>query len=269
MPPCFSAVTPAECYGRTRDFSRPQLGAFPNQSDNFLTFHEKSHLAPLVKIPAPGSPQAITLIELLVVVALLALLFALTVPALNTAVGVAKKVECLNHLKQWGIATQLYALNNDDFLPQDGSPNGITIEAGWYVSLPKEIGIPTYHELPWRTNPAIKIPKTIWLCPANKRRSNGINLFHYCLNRLVNGSGTGNQVKLSSISAPHTLVWLFDNGKRAAVAQENNVHTNLHSNGANFLFLDGHASHFVNRHYWDFSKNRGIIDNATLRWQRK
>jgi hypothetical protein len=34
-------------------------------------------------------------------------------------------------------------------------------------------------------------------------------------------------VKLSAIGRPAQVVWLFDNGKRAAVAQQNNVQTKL------------------------------------------
>ena len=209
----------------------------------------------------------VTLIEILVVAAILSLLFALLSPALSKAMGAAKKAQCLSHLKQWGIATQLYALENDDFLPQDGSPNGRATRFGWYVNLPDMIGLPRYYELPWRTNPAIALPKTVWLCPANKRRSNGTNLFHYCLNRLVNGSGSGNHVKLSALSSPHSLVWLFDNGKKAPVAKQNNVHPNLHSNGANFLFLDGHARRFPNHIYWDFAANQGKTNAPELRWR--
>lgn len=209
----------------------------------------------------------VTLIEILVVAAILSLLFALLAPAISKARGTAKKAQCLNHLKQWGMATQLYALENDDSLPLDGSPNGRATRFGWYVNLPDMMGIPRYYELPWRTNPAAALPKTVWLCPANKQKSNGVNLFHYCLNRLVNGSGSGNQVKLSALPAPHSLVWLFDNGKRAAVAKQNNVHTNLHSNGANFLFLDGHARRFPNHIYWNFAANRGKTNALDLRWK--
>ena len=59
---------------------------------------------------------------------------------------------------------------------------------------------------------------------------------------------------------------MFDNGKLAAVAQQNNVHTNLHAVGAHFLFLDGHVEHFKNQEYWDFKRERGITNNPSLRW---
>jgi len=52
----------------------------------------------------------------------------------------------------------------------------------------------------------------------------------------------------------------------AGVAQQNNVHTNLHSRGAQFTFLDGHARRFNNLDYWDFSTNRGRTNNPELVW---
>ncbi|MDA7661806.1 hypothetical protein N8609_00435, partial [Verrucomicrobia bacterium] len=76
-----------------------------------------------------------------------------------------------------------------------------------------------------------------------------------------------NQIQLSSVPSPTTTIWLFDNGKKAAVAQHNNVHTNLHSRGAQFNFLDGHSAKFPNTDYWDFHQNQGKKRNPKLRWE--
>lgn len=209
---------------------------------------------------------AFTLIELLVVVAIIAILAALLLPALGKAKSKARDIVCLNNLKQWGLATQMFAAENDDFLPQDGSPNGLSTREGWYVDLPRVLGLAPYHEQPWRTNPAIDVGRSIWICPANPRRSNSNNLFHYCLNAHVNGSGSGNQIRISSLPAPAATVWLFDNGKLAGVAQHNNVHTNLHHGGAHFSFLDGRAAWFKNTEYWDFTTNKGRTNNPSLKW---
>ena len=65
---------------------------------------------------------------------------------------------------------------------------------------------------------------------------------------------------------PSRVVWLFDNGKVAGVAQENNVHTNLHNRGANISFLDGRATRFKNMEYWNFKTNKGRLDNPNLIW---
>ena len=210
--------------------------------------------------------RAFTLIELLVAIAIIAILASLLLPALSRGKQAAQAASCLNNLRQWGLATQLFAADNNDLLPKDGSPNGISVDEGWYIDLPRVLKIPTYREMAWRTNDIIEPGRSLWICPANPRRSNGNNLFHYCLNEHVNGTGSGNQVKLGSIPHPVRVVWLFDNGKLAAVAQQNNVHTNLHSQGAQFTFLDGHSSRFKNIEYWDFPKNAGRTNNPSLIW---
>ena len=210
--------------------------------------------------------RAFNLIELLVVIAIIAILASLLLPALHRAKQAAQAASCLNNLKQWSLATQLFAADNNDLLPKDGTPNGTSVDEGWYVDLPRALRIPTYREMPWRINDTIDLGRSLWICPANPRRSNGNNLFHYCLNEHVNGAGSGNQVRLSSIREPLRVVWLFDNGKLAAVAQQNNVHTNLHNRGAQFTFLDGHAARFRNKEYWDFAKNVGRTNNPSLLW---
>jgi prepilin-type N-terminal cleavage/methylation domain-containing protein/prepilin-type processing-associated H-X9-DG protein len=209
---------------------------------------------------------AFTLIELLVVIAIIAILASLLLPALSQAKEKAKRTSCLSNLKQWGAATFLFAGENDDLLPKDGSPIGNSINEGWYIDLPKMIGIPTYRELPWRTNASIDPGRTTWLCPSNRRRSNGIHLFHYCLNEHVNLSGAGNQIALGAVHNPEKVIWLFDNGKTNAVAQQNNVHPDLHNRGANFLFLDGHAARFPAKAYWNLTTNKGLTNNPELAW---
>ncbi len=213
--------------------------------------------------------RGFTLIELLMVIAVIASLASLLLPALNRARQKAQATYCLNNLKQWGLATQLYIADHNDFLPPEGfgNPTGQQLYEGWYFHLPQALGIPLYADMAWRTNTAIEPGRCLWICPANNRRSSGFNLFHYCLNEEHDGTGSSDHpVKLCSLPRPNTLVWLFDSKNIPGVGPANFVHTNLHNRGAQFTFLDGHARRFRNSEYWDFATQRGRTNNPELVW---
>jgi prepilin-type N-terminal cleavage/methylation domain-containing protein/prepilin-type processing-associated H-X9-DG protein len=69
-----------------------------------------------------GKRLGFTLIELLVVMAIIAILAALLLPALSRSKESARRIVCINHLKQLALATAMYVLDNEGYYPSSNTP---------------------------------------------------------------------------------------------------------------------------------------------------
>src|SRR5277367_3329165 len=89
-----------------------------------------------------------TLVELLVVIGIITIVIGLLLPALSGARRSVGGITCESNFRQWALATQMYAGENNGFLPRRGQGVGATLQVtrptDWFNALPPYMKMKEY-----------------------------------------------------------------------------------------------------------------------------
>ncbi len=207
-----------------------------------------------------------TLIELLVVVAIIAMLIAILLPALNYARQTAQTISCSNNLRQWGIALVMYRADNH------GAVCPARYEAEWYDYLARYVARNLYgYYVPQMKDKSD--PKALHHCPTKSSlwgsasTTNMQYLPDYAINvdiapfwyrggwitpnqLLRNLDNLNNATKTlllaDGFSTRATIDRIFDTQVAEGGLPRLDTHSRIayrHNGGCNILFADGHCDY--------------------------
>jgi prepilin-type processing-associated H-X9-DG protein/prepilin-type N-terminal cleavage/methylation domain-containing protein len=211
---------------------------------------------------------AFTLMELLVVIAVIAILAALLLSALSSAKDKAKRIVCLDHLHQMGIALHLYV---DEYgaYPYRWGPAEAFHGRGtyrddfgfhgdyywWFNALEPYYALSywnkAYHCPAWLGRPFETSDPMAWALPRGSYAYNGLGTVEGRFNEFptlglgegfVRNNPTVPAVYESQVIVPSEMYAISDGPDECVWIWPTPTATLRHGKGFNFLFCDGHVT---------------------------
>jgi prepilin-type N-terminal cleavage/methylation domain-containing protein len=188
--------------------------------------------------------RAFTLIELLVVIAIIGVLAALLLPLLNRSKAKARNLVCVNQLRQLGVATRLYAEDNDSHLPTAERLPSLPLSL--YQTLPRICDVLG----PYVGGTANTNGVTVFKCPSDNEEFFAVEGSSYMWNAGVNGSriDLGQNVSVTGIIATTNftvristnIAWSAES--TPLLFDYDDFHPRAPRTGKNVVFMDDHVA---------------------------
>ena len=199
----------------------------------------------------PPISRAFTLIELLVVIAIIALLAALLLPALARSKEKARTTQCSGNLGQWGLAYEMYADDNDDYLPRRGQGVQplfqIDRPTDWFNALPAYFGSPSFNELVVANQKPAAHTQSLFICPT-ANDPGGAYFLPCSMNMNLCTWNIEAPTKFSEVVQPSQVVTMADApGQYASTYPTSKAYSIAarHAGRINLLFLGGQVRNYA------------------------
>jgi prepilin-type N-terminal cleavage/methylation domain-containing protein/prepilin-type processing-associated H-X9-DG protein len=189
--------------------------------------------------------RAFTLVELLVVMAIIGILAAMLMPALDQAKESAKRIQCVNNLQETGLGFHLFGNDhNGKFPPQVSTNDGGSLE---FAAAGNRMIVPFYfsyrHFLPLADE--LKTPAVL-LCPADLERfpAANFNLFNNSNLSYVIGLGASLNTPTAILAGDRNFPGLPAKSPTIIFVPDTSVlwgAGTLHHSRGNMLFADAHV----------------------------
>lgn len=216
----------------------------------------KTPSVPSLRAPRGGPERccrAFSLIEVLVVIAILAILASLLIPALGRAKSQAYNAVCVSNLRQLGVATRLYADDNQERLPIAEILPSLPINP--QNPLPRIADVlARYAGRAGGTNGG---GATIFRCPLDQARRFAAEGSSYEWNAELNGQridetrtdGAFLLLERGNPAAGITnFVLTYPPGTTPLLLDYDDVHPRPPRSGKNVVFMDGHVAPLGSAH---------------------
>lgn len=200
----------------------------------------------------PCRARGFTMVELLVVIAVIGMLLALLLPAVQNARASARKTQCSNNLRQVGLAMLMFCHDNNGRFPQTSHTSSVPEQAWLYTLAPYTESV-----------------DEIRICPDDPQGDERLRRKQtsYVLNAYITNETTAGVTNLHRLKATTRTIMLFEladqrptdvytdhvhsfnwfrlsniNNKKVYQELTNEITTKRHLGSAHYLYADGHVA---------------------------